>query len=96
MPRADHDPTQAEAQMQVLQDEAQRTDNARDEAQELVDDLERKMDAAHEAGNDSAVAEIQSQHQLAEQNLEIAEQEFNSVMDQIGEATQFWYVEDES
>ncbi|MGP9528781.1 hypothetical protein [Glutamicibacter sp. AOP5-A2-18] len=95
MRRADHDPAQAEAQMQVLQDEAGRIDSLKDEAQELVDDLERKMNAAHEAGNDSEVAELQKQHQLAEQNLEVAEQEFESVMDQIGQSTQFWYVDDE-
>lgn len=95
MSRADHDPAQAEAQMQVLQDEARRTDSAKDEAQELVNDLERQMDAAHDAGNDSEVAELQKQHELAEKNLEVAEQEFESAMDQIGQSTQFWYVDDE-
>ena len=95
MSRADHDPAQAEAAMQPLQDEASRTDDARDEAKALVDDLERAMDAAYEAGDEAAVADLQNRHQQAEQDLEIAEQEFESVMDQIGQTSQFWYEEDE-
>lgn len=81
--------------MQVLQDDAWRSDIAKDEAQVLVHDLEREIGAADEAGNDSAVAELQRQYRLAEQNLGVAEQEFESVMDQIWQSTQFWYVDDE-
>jgi len=94
MTRADRDPTQAQAAMELLQDEARRGDGAKDDAQALVDELEGEMDAAFGAGNDSALTDLQNRHHQAERDLENAEQEFESVMDQIGQATQFWY-EDE-
>jgi len=90
MTRADRDPTQAEAAMQLLQDEARRADGAKDDAEKLVDDLEGEMDVAFAAGNDPALTDLQNRHQQAERDLEIAEQEFQSVMDQIGQHTQFW------
>jgi uncharacterized protein YukE len=94
MSRSDHDPAQAEAAMELLQEEARRADDAKDDAQALVDDLESQIDTAYEAGDEAATAELQDRHQQAERDLQIAEQEFDSVMDQIGRASQFWY-EDE-
>jgi hypothetical protein len=94
MTRADRDPAQAEASMQLLHDEASRADDAKDDAQALVDDIEAEMDAAFAAGNEPALTDLQNRHQEAERDLEIAEQEFQSVMTQIGQNTQFWY-EDE-
>lgn len=94
MARADDDPAQAEAAMQVLQDEARRADEVRNEAQALVDDLERQIDAAPDEGSDSALADLLDQMGRAEDALAAAEQDFEAVMDQIGEAQQFWYEED--
>ncbi|QAV69211.1 hypothetical protein ESZ53_01390 [Salinibacterium sp. UTAS2018] len=95
MVRADHNPAQAEADMQRRQEEASRTDDARDEAQALVDDLDHEIDAAHAAGDDSAVSELQDRHEQAERDLEAAEQEFESAMNQLGQDMQFWYEEDD-
>jgi len=66
MTRADRDPAQAEAAMQLLQDEASRADDKKDDAQALVDDLEAEMDAAFAAGNDSALTDLQNRHQQAD------------------------------
>lgn len=95
MARADHDPAQAEAEMQRLQAEASAADDAKDDAQALVDRLERDMDRAFEVGDEAEVSRLQDRHQQAERELEAAEQDFESVMDQIGNASTFWYEEDE-
>lgn len=95
MVRADHYPAQAEADMQRLQNEAGHADAAKDEAEELVERLEREMDEALDAGDDAEVKRLQGQHSRAEKELEVADQEFESVMDQIGSATTFWYEDDD-
>ena len=95
MARADQDPAQAEANMQRLQAESDTAETARDDAQELADRIEREMDTAFAAGDEIEVARLQEQHQRAEIALEGAEQEFASVMGQIGDATTFWYEDDE-
>lgn len=94
MARADHDPAQAEADMQRLQAAATTADTARGDAQEHVDRIEREIDTAFEAGDDSEVSRLQEQHQRAETALAAAEEEYESAMDEIGSSTTFWYVED--
>ena len=94
MVRADHHPAQAEADMQRLQNEASAADAARDSAQDRIERLEREMGEAYDAGDHSAVERLQNEHQQAEGELEFADQEFDSAMNQIGQATAFWY-EDE-
>lgn len=41
------------------------------------------------------MADLQDRHQQAERDREIAEQAFESVMDQIGQASQFWDEDDD-
>lgn len=95
MLRADQDPAQAEADMQRLQAAASKAESARDDAQEHADRVERDMDTAFAAGDDIEVARLSEQHQRAEITLEAAEREFESAMGEIGEATTFWFEEDE-
>lgn len=88
------DPVQAESIMQAAQDDARGADNARNAARSRAEEVEREMDAAHDAGDHARVADLQVRHQQAELDLEAAEQEFEAAMEIIGQAQAFWYQED--
>lgn len=88
MSRADEDPAQAETDMERLNRAAEVAESHRDDAQERVDQLERDLDAATDG---DAMARVQAEHAQAEQALSGAEADYQSALDQVGNAQSFWF-----
>lgn len=95
MPRADFYPDQAAAQTERLQQDASQADDAVERTRKLLDELERRIDAAFDAGDETVVADLEDRYQQVEQDLEAANQDFESVMEQIAFSHTYWYVEDD-